>query len=98
MQPCSRSNEYLRLISTDISLDKNEIIWIYGKRWDIEVFFNALPVMLKTQLQAAKKLDIDNRIAAVDFCRSLCPVYARMVFATCYVILYVIELTAEIVC
>ena len=27
------------LISTDVNLDENEIIRIYGKRWDIEVFF-----------------------------------------------------------
>lgn len=27
------------MISTDVNLDENEIIRIYGKRWDIEVFF-----------------------------------------------------------
>lgn len=31
--------EYLCIISTDITIDENEIIRIYGKRWDIEVFF-----------------------------------------------------------
>ncbi len=31
--------EYLCLISTDVNLDEDEIIRIYGKRWDIEVFF-----------------------------------------------------------
>lgn len=31
--------EYLCLISTNVNLDENEIIRIYGKRWDIEVFF-----------------------------------------------------------
>lgn len=31
--------EYLCLISTDVNLDENEIVRIYGKRWDIEVFF-----------------------------------------------------------
>ena len=35
----SRRKEYLCLISTDTSLDEEEIIRIYGKRWDIEVFF-----------------------------------------------------------
>ncbi len=34
-----KRNEYLCLISTDISLSEDEIIRIYGKRWDIEVFF-----------------------------------------------------------
>ena len=35
----NKRNEYLCLISTDINLDEDEIIRIYGKRWDIEVFF-----------------------------------------------------------
>ena len=33
------AREYLCLISTDVNLDENEIIRIYGKRWDIDVFF-----------------------------------------------------------
>lgn len=38
---CNRNkrNVYLCLISTDVNLDEEEIICIYGKRWDIEVFF-----------------------------------------------------------
>ena len=35
----NKRKEYLCLISTDVRLDENEIIRIYGKRWDIEVFF-----------------------------------------------------------
>lgn len=35
----NKRKEYLCIISTDIGLDENEIIRIYGKRWDIEVFF-----------------------------------------------------------
>ena len=35
----NKRNEYLYLISTDVSLSEEEIIRIYGKRWDIEVFF-----------------------------------------------------------
>lgn len=31
--------EYLCIISTNITIDEEEIIRIYGKRWDIEVFF-----------------------------------------------------------
>ncbi len=34
-----KRKEYLCLISTDVTLDENEIIRIYGKRWDIELFF-----------------------------------------------------------
>lgn len=35
----NKRKEYLCLISTDADLDEDEIIRIYGKRWDIEVFF-----------------------------------------------------------
>ena len=35
----NKRKEYLCLISTDTTLDENEIIRIYGKHWDIEVFF-----------------------------------------------------------
>ena len=35
----NKRKEYLCIISTDISLNEDEIIRIYGKRWDIEVFF-----------------------------------------------------------
>ncbi|WHE06799.1 transposase [Thermoanaerobacterium thermosaccharolyticum] len=31
--------DYLALITTDMNLNEDEIIRIYGKRWDIEVFF-----------------------------------------------------------
>jgi len=35
----NKRKDYLCLISTDTTLDETEIIHIYGKRWDIEVFF-----------------------------------------------------------
>lgn len=35
----NKRKEYLCLISTDITLSEEEIIRIYGKRWDTEVFF-----------------------------------------------------------
>lgn len=35
----NKKKEYLCLISTNTTLNENEIIRIYGKRWDIEVFF-----------------------------------------------------------
>lgn len=45
---CNRNKrkEYLCLISTDLSLDEEEIIRIYGKRWDIEAFFKACKTIL----------------------------------------------------
>lgn len=35
----NKRKEYLCLISTDVDLNEDEIIRVYGKRWDIEVFF-----------------------------------------------------------
>ena len=43
----NKRKEYLCLISTDVNLDENEIIRIYGKRWDIEVFFKVCKSYLK---------------------------------------------------
>ena len=43
----NKKKEYLCLISTDTTLDENEIIRIYGKRWDIEVFFKVCKSYLK---------------------------------------------------
>ena len=39
--------DWLAIISTNVVLDENEIIRIYGKRWDIEVFFKTCKSMLK---------------------------------------------------
>jgi hypothetical protein len=43
----NRSRQWLALISTDTSLSEHEIIRIYGKRWDIEVFFKMNKSFLK---------------------------------------------------
>ena len=42
-----KRKEYLCLISTDLSLTEDEIIRIYGKRWDIEVFFKVCKSYLR---------------------------------------------------
>jgi hypothetical protein len=47
----NRSKNWLALITTDITLSDEEIIRIYGKRWDIEVFFK----MSKSYLNLAKE-------------------------------------------
>ncbi|XXF69063.1 transposase [Thermoanaerobacterium thermosaccharolyticum] len=39
--------DYLALITTDMNLNEDEIIRIYGKRWDIEVFFKVCKSYLK---------------------------------------------------
>ena len=37
----SKKKDWLAIISTDTAISEEEIIRIYGKRWDIEVFFKA---------------------------------------------------------
>ena len=43
----SKRKDWLVLVSTDTSISEEEIIRIYGKRWDIEVFFKACKSYLK---------------------------------------------------
>lgn len=45
----NKRKEYLCLISTDVNLDENEIIRIYGKRWDIEVYENTTAGCIKAE-------------------------------------------------
>jgi hypothetical protein len=57
-----RKKEWLALLSTDTDLADEEIVRIYGKRWDIEVFFK----MAKQHLKLAKEIqcrDYDALIA-----------------------------------
>ena len=43
----SNRKDWLALISTDTTLSEEEIIRIYGKRWDIEVFFKSCKSYLR---------------------------------------------------
>jgi hypothetical protein len=57
-----RKNDWLAILSTDVELADTEIVRIYGKRWDIEVFFK----MSKQYLQLEKGVqmrDFDGLIA-----------------------------------
>ncbi|WP_207708850.1 IS4 family transposase [Heliobacterium mobile] len=47
----NRSRQWLALITTDVDLPDEEVVRLYGKRWDIEVFFK----MLKSHLKLAKE-------------------------------------------
>ena len=66
--------EYLCLISTDVNLDENEIIRIYGKRWDIEVFFKVCKSYLNLSREC-NSLSYDAMTAhtAVVFTRYMMP-------------------------
>ncbi len=43
----SKRKDYLVLLSTDTTLTEDEIIQLYGKRWDIEVFFKTCKSILR---------------------------------------------------
>ena len=57
-----RKKDWLALLSTDTNLAEDDVVRIYGKRWDIEVFFK----MAKQHLKLAKEIqcrDFDALIA-----------------------------------
>lgn len=55
---CQAKNKkgWVALLSTDLKLEGSEIIRIYGKRWDIEVFFK----VVKSHLRLAKEIQTQN--------------------------------------
>ena len=66
----SKRKEYLCLISTDTSLTEEEIIRIYGKRWDIEVFFKVCKSYLNLSRECnALSYDAMTAHTAVVFTR-----------------------------
>ena len=68
----NRSNrkDYLVLISTDVSLPEEEIIRIYGKRWDIEVFFKVCKSFLRLTKECRSiSYDAMTAYVAVVFAR-----------------------------
>ena len=54
--PCDKKRGWLALLSTDLSLPDEEIVRLYGKRWDIEVFFK----MCKQHLKLVKEIQLRN--------------------------------------
>ena len=43
----NKRKDYLALITTDMTITEDEVIRIYGKRWDIEVFFKVCKSYLR---------------------------------------------------
>ena len=56
-----RKKDWLALISTDIDVPNEDIVRVYGKRWDIEVFFK----MAKQHLKLAKEMQCRDYDALV---------------------------------
>jgi hypothetical protein len=65
-----KRKEYLILLSTDMSLSEKEIIRIYGKRWQIEVFFKVCKSFLRLTKEC-KSISYDAMVAwnAIVFAR-----------------------------
>lgn len=63
----NRSNrkDWIALLSTDMELSEEEIIRIYGKRWDIEVFFKTCKSYLKLNKEC-QSLSYDAMTAHVS--------------------------------
>ena len=66
-------SEYLVLVCTDMSLSEEEIIRLYGKRWDIEVFF-------KTSKSVLKLTDECRSISYDAMCAQAAIVFTRYMF------------------
>jgi hypothetical protein len=65
-----KPKDYVILLSTDISLSEEEIIRIYGKRWDIEVFFKAAKSCLRLCNEcASRSYDAMTAYTAIVFAR-----------------------------
>lgn len=45
----NKRSEWLAILSTDTTLDNEEIIRIYGMSWDIEVFFKCNKSLLQLE-------------------------------------------------
>jgi IS4 transposase len=57
------NGDWLALLLTDIALPDEDIVRIYGKRWDIEVFFK----MIKQHLRLAKEGDIEKSAVNINY-------------------------------
>ncbi|HCX48222.1 MAG TPA: IS4 family transposase [Bacillus sp. (in: Bacteria)] len=49
IQNRNKKSDWLAILSTDCTLSEQEIVRIYGMRWDIEVFFKATKSLLKLE-------------------------------------------------
>ena len=60
----NKRKDWIALITTDMELSEEEIIRIYGKRWDIEVFFKTCKTYLKLRKEC-RSLSYDAMTAHV---------------------------------
>jgi hypothetical protein len=66
----NKRKDYLALITTDMNISEDEIIRIYGKRWDIEVFFKVCKSYLNLSKECnSLSYDAMTAHAAIVFTR-----------------------------
>ncbi len=65
----NKKRQWLAIVSTDTGLADEEIVRIYGKRWDIEVFFKMLKHYLKLERETQLR-DYDGMIAHITITMS----------------------------
>ena len=65
---CNRNNgsKWLALLCTDLSLPDKDVVRIYGKRWDIEVFFKLAKHYLKLDSEVQVQ-DFDSPIVMIRY-------------------------------
>lgn len=66
----TNKREWLVILSTDLSLDSQEIVRIYGNRWSIEVFFKSIKSFMKlgTEFQG-RSYDMIISHTTIVYCR-----------------------------
>lgn len=65
----NKKRQWLAIVSTDIRLSDEEIVRIYGKRWDIEVFFKMMKHYLNLERETQLR-DYDGMIAHITIAMS----------------------------
>jgi len=65
----NKRRQWLGIVSTDTNLSDKEIVRIYGKRWDIEVFFKMLKHYLNLERETQLR-DYDGMVAHITITMS----------------------------
>jgi len=65
----NKKRQWLAIISTDTGLSNEDIVRIYGKRWDIEVFFKMMKHYLNLKRETQLR-DYDGIVAHVTIAMS----------------------------
>ena len=65
----NKKRQWLGIVSTDITLPDEEIVRIYGKRWDIEVFFKMMKHYLNLERETQLR-DYDGMVAHITIAMS----------------------------